>query len=61
MNLRQIAGGCLIVIGLPFLPLALFMYVSPKEGTTAIESLAPGLFFASALLAPRFRTVHCGA
>ena len=54
MNLRKITGGCLLVIGLPFLPITLLMYLDPFEGTTAIESLALGLLFWSVLLLPGF-------
>lgn len=52
MTRSERAGGCLTLLGLPFLFLAVFMAVAPNKGATLAESLAPGLFFGSALLGP---------
>jgi ribosomal protein S27E len=52
MTRSEKAGGCLTLLALPFLCLAIFMAVDPKKDATTVQSLAPGLFFGSVLLAP---------
>lgn len=52
MPFSKKAGGCLILVGLPFLLLAVFMVATPKPGQKPMESLAPGLFFGSVALVP---------
>ena len=50
MTRSEKAGGCLTLLALPFLCLAVFMVVDPKDGASTAQSLAPGLFFGSVLL-----------
>lgn len=52
MTRSEKAGGCLTLLALPFLCLAVFMLLDPKDGATPLQSLIPGLFFGSVLLAP---------
>jgi hypothetical protein len=52
MNRMQKAGGCLTLVAMPFFCLAVFMYMDPLKGDTPTQSLAPGLFFGSALIVP---------
>jgi len=43
-------GGCLILLGIAFFLLAVFMFADPLEGETRLQSLIPGLFFGSVTL-----------
>lgn len=52
MNKVKIGGGCLLLVAGAFYLLAAFMFLDPLEGEGRVESLVPGLFFGSVVLAP---------
>ena len=52
MNGLQKAGGCLTLLALPFIALAVMMFFDPPKGDTPLKALVPGLFFASVVLWP---------
>jgi len=55
MNRMQKGGGCLILMGIPCLCLAVLMWLAPSKGDetkSAMQNLAPGLFFGSVVLFP---------
>lgn len=52
MKFAKGGGGCLVLLGICFFFLALFMFADPPDGDTRLQALVPGLFFSSVTLVP---------